>query len=273
MERPLEMNKIVLKHPVVLIHGMGGFDAWALPGEAGQRIRFEYFHGVRGRWEGRVPRVLMPALPPTGSITERAEALEAYLGRETSGEPLHLVAHSMGGLDARAWLRHHEGARRTLSLTTLGTPHRGSPLATMAVERLIGPLRRMGEQLRWQGAIESLLERTASHHDLQPERCEAFNRETPDCPGVQYLSYAGAPASGQVQLGLKIGYELLARQGHAENDGLVPVESACWSGWQGTLPADHLSLIHWQPKPQARRAFDALAFYEGLLGKLFAFEE
>ena len=51
---------------------------------------------------------------------------------------VHLVTHSKGGLDARAWLSANAARNaaapspfRVLSLTTLGTPHRGSPLADL----------------------------------------------------------------------------------------------------------------------------------------------
>lgn len=41
-----------------------------------------------------------------------------------------IVAHSMGGLVARAWLRDH-GAARVAHIFTLGTPHHGTALANL----------------------------------------------------------------------------------------------------------------------------------------------
>ena len=43
-----------------------------------------------------------------------------------------IVAHSMGGLVARAWLRRH-GSGRIATLITLGTPHDGTALAQFGV--------------------------------------------------------------------------------------------------------------------------------------------
>jgi pimeloyl-ACP methyl ester carboxylesterase len=56
--------------------------------------------------------------------------------RRTSGHSearLLLVAHSMGGLVARAFLELHDGWRTTRALVTFGTPFRGSPSALDAL--------------------------------------------------------------------------------------------------------------------------------------------
>jgi len=56
--------------------------------------------------------------------------------REQSGEDdarLVLVAHSMGGLVARAFLELHDGWRTTRALVAFGTPFRGSPEAIDAL--------------------------------------------------------------------------------------------------------------------------------------------
>ena len=46
----------------------------------------------------------------------------------TGSDRVIIVAHSMGGLVARAWLRHY-GAARVARIITLGTPHHGTALA------------------------------------------------------------------------------------------------------------------------------------------------
>lgn len=52
---------------------------------------------------------------------------------------IHLVAHSKGGLDARAYLAlfqsQHDDDFKVISLTTLSTPHDGSVLADVLIER------------------------------------------------------------------------------------------------------------------------------------------
>ncbi len=46
---------------------------------------------------------------------------------------VHLVAHSKGGMDAREFIARYARRGEILSLTTIGTPHKGSVLADMAV--------------------------------------------------------------------------------------------------------------------------------------------
>lgn len=41
----------------------------------------------------------------------------------------HIIAHSMGGLDSRYLITHLGGSHRIASLTTIATPHFGSPIA------------------------------------------------------------------------------------------------------------------------------------------------
>ena len=59
-----------------------------------------------------------------------AGAIEA-LCRETGQDRVIIVAHSMGGLATRAYLRAH-GAAKVAAAITLGTPHHGSALAKFA---------------------------------------------------------------------------------------------------------------------------------------------
>lgn len=69
--------------------------------------------------------------------------------REAGVERLHLVAHSMGGLVARACLAS-DGAARVSSLVTLATPHGGSELARFG----IGPnARQMTPDSAWLRAL------------------------------------------------------------------------------------------------------------------------
>ena len=94
-----------------------------------------------------------------------------------AGAPkLVIVAHSMGGLVARAWLRKHGGARLA-RVITLGTPHHGTCLASFGVGRNAAQMRRAGpadglesEWLRALAAGESAATRALvtsiyTHHD------------------------------------------------------------------------------------------------------------
>ena len=63
-------------------------------------------------------------------VPQVQQAVEALCAR--TGKPQAIiVAHSMGGLVTRAWLRQH-GAARVAKIITIGTPHHGTALANRA---------------------------------------------------------------------------------------------------------------------------------------------
>jgi triacylglycerol lipase len=66
---------------------------------------------------------------------------------ETGHEKIIILAHSMGGLATRAYLRDH-GAERIAKVITLGTPHQGTGLANFGA----GP---NSAQMRWTGNATS----------------------------------------------------------------------------------------------------------------------
>lgn len=70
--------------------------------------------------------------PVWGSIDDYVPTLEAAVARLTAqtGQPPLVVAHSMGGLAVRAWLRSGAGnGERVAHVFTIGTPHQGTWLA------------------------------------------------------------------------------------------------------------------------------------------------
>jgi triacylglycerol esterase/lipase EstA (alpha/beta hydrolase family) len=81
--------------------------------------------------------------PPLASIevfaAQAAAKIDAILAA-TRARQVVLVAHSMGGLVARAYLRRYGGAR-LCRVITIGTPHRGSMLAYVFPGRSLAQMR------------------------------------------------------------------------------------------------------------------------------------
>lgn len=72
--------------------------------------------------------VIVTSVPGTGSIASRADRLDRILKERASGRAINFLAHSMGGLDCRHLISNIKPTEYTpLSLTTVATPHRGSP--------------------------------------------------------------------------------------------------------------------------------------------------
>lgn len=86
-------------------------------------------------------------LEPIGADIEefvpQVEQAIAALCARTGSDRVILVAHSMGGLVARAWLRHY-GAARVARIITIGTPHHGTALANLAAGTNARQMSRIG---------------------------------------------------------------------------------------------------------------------------------
>src|SRR5713101_2070415 len=127
---PIDIPK--LRSPIVLVHGLLGVTRV----QVGDWTLASYFGQIPQMLSAAGNRVLQPQLSLTGGVAERAAQLKDFLNRELSREPVHLIAHSMGGLDSRYLISRLDMAPRVLSLTTIGTPHRGSPFADWGVLHL-----------------------------------------------------------------------------------------------------------------------------------------
>jgi triacylglycerol esterase/lipase EstA (alpha/beta hydrolase family) len=257
------------RYPLVLVHGWTGFASIG---------PIDYFYGVPDRLRSAGYEVYTPELDPYNSTTIRSEQLAARAGEILAGaraRKLNFIAHSQGGLDSRRLISTLGFADRTAALVTLATPHRGTPLADIALGKLPGPA---------QEALDFLLnlvgaaaghesDALASFASLTTEYLEnEFNPENPDEPGVSYLSWTGFTcplgfSCGDVcDVEIRWSYDLIYLSA-GDNDGIVPVSSAPWGEYRGTIPADHFDEVG-QVMGVTGTNFDHLEFYLELAREL-----
>jgi triacylglycerol lipase len=244
-----------LRAPIVLVHGLFGFDRLRL----GPWLLAHYFQGIPEALSAAGNRVLIASLSPTGGIADRAHQLQAFLDREAPREPVHLIAHSMGGLDSRYLISRLGMAERVLTLTTLGTPHRGTTFADWGVRRLRRLLRPLFDfaNLPMQAFF-----------DLTVAGCDDFNRQTPNAAQVRYFSVAGDFQLHWLMPEWQLPARILAASEGA-NDGVVSVASATWGEDCTIWDGDHLNLINWKHNwTPARRQKDRLSHYADLIRRL-----
>ena len=276
------------RYPIVLAHG---FDAsptnrWG-------------FYGVAEALRADGHEIVVAIVPPYNAPEIRGAYLAEQIDRalaDLGAEKVNVVAHSMGGLDARHVVSSLGYADRVASVTTISSPHHGTAVADLALGLLPGEdedeldevLDALAEA--WGLRFSDLAEDTdvrAALSALAEANIDAFNEKNPDAPGVYYQSWAGVsnvmgvpnPKDDDACEGKLLRHKLRADRMDATlvpmaavvahgkkldpNDGMATVESAKWGEFRGCVPADHLDEVG-QPKDKGMNGhtgFDHLRFH------------
>jgi triacylglycerol lipase len=247
--------------PIVLVHGIARFDILAeilrnklkipetIPGD-----QIQYFKGIKSHLEAHGFTVSHPNQSFAGSVDLRAEQLRDRVNDIVSNSgsaKVHIIAHSMGGLDARHMIVDKGMAERVATLTTIGTPHHGSPVADQIVNHGGSLLLQMLDKVFDVDGVA----------DLTTSACEQFNRRAEDAEArnaVLYQTYSSSENLNLVFAPL-IPSWIIVRDHEGRNDGLVSVPSQQWAkeliASDGTrnaiiqrefpFPADHLNQVGW----------------------------
>lgn len=203
-----------VKYPIVLCHGMAGFDS--LFGVV------DYFNGIAEALQAEGAEVHVTHVPAFASSEQRGEALLAQIEdivAKTGHPKVNLIGHSHGGFD----VRYVAAVRPDLvaSVTTVGTPHKGAELADFLRSNIQGGgftetvVSKLANSL---GTLEGLLS-----GDLAPQDSLA---------GLDSLTAAGA---GQFNAKYPLGLPSSGCGNGAEIDGGIRYYS-----WSGTAPITNL---------------------------------
>jgi triacylglycerol lipase len=218
-----------------------------------------YFYPLREFLKERGFRVLYPRVSPTGGVAVRAGELQEQIMRWTD-EPVNLIAHSMGGLDARYLISHLGMADQVRSLTTVSTPHRGTCVADWFIANF-------RQRIPLLIAMEALGFNVDGFRDCRPAVCQEFNAATPDMAGVKYFSYGAEVPATRLSPVLRRTWNILMPV-EGPNDGLVASASARWGEYLGTLQADHFAQTPDAVFLRPGEDFDSLGFFSRLVEDL-----
>jgi triacylglycerol lipase len=229
---------------VILQHGLFGFGAKTIDTPLGPRT-FDYFHDIAPLLRARGHQVLTPGVNPVGTVEQRSAQMLAQIQASPiaapflGGKRILVIAHSMGGLDARHLMSpvgQKMGGLFT-ALVTIATPHRGSPVAD-AVGLASGKF--IASQLLYDIAGLD----TLAVSNLTTAFCTKFDSEMTDDPGVRYYSISTDCPIDKVPPIFFFSFPLV-RLAAGANDGVVPISSST----HGTVlapswPVDHLRAIN-----------------------------
>ncbi|MGH1363691.1 MAG: esterase/lipase family protein [Calditrichia bacterium] len=221
-------------YPVVLAHGILRPDilfhmasSWLknpLYDVHGALDRFHYFSGICSHLNARGIEAYTSRVSFTGSLKTRSNDLKTSILKilsETGHKKVHIIGHSMGGLDARHMITVGGMAGKVASLTTIGTPHRGAYIIDWALENGGGKVLNV---------LNSLFS-TDGFRDLTTDNLSQFNeriRHRESKNNVRYQTYSCSQEMEQVFLPLQVTWKVIYERKGA-NDGLVSEKSQRWN--------------------------------------------
>ncbi|KAF8416483.1 triacylglycerol lipase [Tirmania nivea] len=218
------------KNPVVLCHGLLGFDELRLAGNLMPGIA--YWRGIGEGLTALGAEVITTAVPALGSIEVRAKALMKQIEAKAAEKSVNLI----GGIDSRYMIGQ-------LKPDKFNVEER--------LPRLYKTMEKIGLE------TEAFSQLTTSYMQ------NTFNPVCPDVEGVSYYSY-GAIAEPGLFSPFRQSHKIIwEREG--PNDGLVSVQSAKHGIYKGTLIGPtHLDFINWTNRLKwmiMGRRFNAVALY------------
>ena len=282
-------------YPIVFAHGFFSNSEKGFSDEIAQALANDGFTV----YKTNVPRI--------DSVANRAASLgrqiESILA-DSGALKVHIIAHSMGGLDARYLASRIQDpfgteslfATRIASISTMSTPHRGSNLADIA----FGLTRTFDPDRKATGLLLNLSESDNLHtalHDLTEKQAPTFNENTPDQDGVYYQSWAGLSNTLGIvrvndrtvcEMGLKAKLWFPLKRDRLRNlfvgtapflrgplaliphDGVVTVRSSKWGEFRGCIPADHLDES--KALVDEHTGFDTISFCKEIAAELAAIQ-
>ncbi len=292
--RPKRVHRPAPRAPVMLVHGFSGYRH--LPVVGG------YFHEVKERLEQEGATVFIPNLPPYSSSEARATFLAAAIAdalRETGAKSVHLIAHSQGGIDSRYLIQDLKMGHQVASLTTISTPHNGTPVLELISQLPFFVTAPVFGSLGWaidsiQGEDTGSVNVDGAFSAMTPVSMVAFNQNHPLDHDVPTFSIAGV--TGPHQNGCEDGtwglphfwdapdYRVvptwLMVRGDPNHprasDGVVPVDSAKFGTFLGCIPADHFDQMGNGMEIGASadaKVLDHLTFFADYVARLRSLED
>lgn len=243
------------KYPIVLTHGLFGY--------SGSLGLYPYWSDIPDALRACGATVYVAHVSAANEIYVRGEQLYNQL-RNFGHNRYHIIGHSQGGLDARYVLENYPSV--VASVTTIGTPHRGSKVAdklTMSFTRgtwmesfanFLGnslgyAISLFSGHFGWQDTRSAMLGLTTEH-------LNQFNKNFPvglgnnECSGgpshyqdIQLYSWGseGAKATAYRDWFGHILERFFSKafDEDEKNDGLVAECSMMWGSWLGSLKNAH----------------------------------
>ena len=254
------------RYPILLVHGLGMKDTFFMKsfGRIDRILRIQGY------------TVYKSSVDAFGTVEGNAAQLKdevLAICRETGAEKVNIIAHSKGGLDAKYMIQRLNMAKSIASLTTLCTPHRGSPIASF-IMRFPRPIVRYAAF--WINAVYRLLGDRAPDSFTACEelkRNENVAQETMCGSGDVFCQSFSSTMEikerhADFVMSIPLMFSRLIEKGSL-TDGLVPRESAIFGVYRGDCvdgSVSHTEVVDFMVRDRKRDKI--YAFYAALCEEL-----
>ncbi len=254
------------RYPILLVHGLGIKD-WLFLKSWGKIDRLLRIQGYT---------VYKSKIDAFGSVETNAVQLRDEIDgilQETGAEKVNLIAHSKGGLDAKHMIRALGAKEKVASLTTLCTPHRGSPVASLVLRF---PKFLVKFAAFWVNLFFRIL--GDKHPDSytvceELKRTEHLETETVNiAEGILCQSFSASVRKGRGKANFVMTVPLAFSRFMEKDritDGMVPQDSAIWGNYRGDCIDDsvsHTEIVDFMVSEKKRDK--VFAFYSSLCEEL-----
>ena len=214
------------KYPIILVHGLA--------------FRDTKFTKAFGKIENKLSEAGYPVctanIDAFGTVENNAQQLkDIILGilSDTNADKVNIIAHSKGGLDSKYMILHLDMSDKVSSLTTLCTPHKGSPVATkiwglpMWLKKCLsffinGFYKIMGDKNP--DSLKACEQLKATENPADSDNVD---------DNVYYQSYSATLRNKKDCLLMAISMNVLVKSGEARNDGMVSEKSSIFGTYKG----------------------------------------
>jgi triacylglycerol lipase len=247
-------QEIDLKYPIVLVHGLGAL---------GQLGPIEYFYKIPAMLQQAGNRTHVVNLALWNSIDHCAEELDKAMKNIFPGEKVNLIGHSMGGLNARLYTSRFDQGARVASVTTIGTPNKGTAMVDHFLELFLNEVMDKTEIIAKKLNLSHVGFRQLSKKYFD----EHFHVHVQDVEGVGYFSATSVIKSPVMLNSLPTFWAThrILKHYEGDNDGFVSEESAKWGTHICTYHGDHYAQIG---QPFGKGKLDHLKFFREIVGRL-----
>ncbi len=221
------------KYPVILVSGFGfkdnisTFNYWGVIPDFLKAHGCEIYTSYQDAFNSHVDN----------AIKLKYRILEIL--EKSSCEKINIIGHSKGGIESRYMISRLGMNDKVASLTTLGSPHKGSGIADIVIGRVPLPKFVLGRLMNIYGKLLGDTSPDGIRAAVQLTRrfMENFNKDVPDAEDVYYQSFASHITRDYPSNTWKTLARILYSV-EGSNDGLVAIESAKWGDYKGLIRSE-----------------------------------